>query len=127
MAFFIFVLLSRASAEQIQQDFDDDQVQDLGDRWSKLNDISYLYQVFLRVLCAALGVAGGIWYNGVLTFVSALSLVCDFGISIVRFDVVGLFVAPIFLYPHLMFLKYLQSGLMSPENYEKEMQSCCCV
>lgn len=127
IAFFVILLVSRASAEQIQQDFTDDQVQDMAEHWSKLDDIGYVYQVFLRVVCAALGVGGGIWFNGILTSISALSLLFDFAMGMLRFDLIGLFIAPIFLFPHLMFLKYLHSGLMSPQNYDKEMQSCCCV
>jgi hypothetical protein len=124
----LLLLVTRRVTAQIQDDFQDDQVQSAAaDQWSKIENVSYVYHVFLRIVCAALGVLGGLFFHGILVAFSAVSLLVDFGVSIVLRDWVGIFMSPIFLYPHLMFLRYLRSGLMSPENYRNEMQSCCCV
>lgn len=32
-----------------------------------------------------------------------------------------------FAYPHVFLVKEIRSGIMTPENYPNEVQSCCCV
>lgn len=128
MALLLIRLWTRQTAPIQDDDFHDDHVQNnVADGWSKLEDVSYVYHVVLRTICASLGVLGGIFFHFILVAISAVALVIDFCASIVRRDWVGIFMPPIFLYPHLLFLKYLRSGLMSPENYKNEMQSCCGV
>jgi hypothetical protein len=128
MALLLIWSWTRPTAPIQDDDFHDDHVvNNVADGWSKLEDVSNVYHIVLRTICASLGVLGGIFFHFILVAISAVALVIDFCASIIRRDWVGIFMPPIFLYPHLMFLKYLRSGLMSPENYKNEMQSCCGV
>jgi hypothetical protein len=46
----------------------------------------------------------------------------------VWFNVVfGLIIRALFIYPHVMFIREVRSGIMTKENYSEEEQSCCCV
>jgi hypothetical protein len=128
----LLLMVTRQVTAQLQDDFQDDFLQDdqvlsAADQASQIKDVSYVYHVVWRIVCAALGALGGLFFHTVLVAFSTVSLLFDVAVSIVLRDWVGIFMAPIFLYPHLMFLRYLRSGLMSPENYRNEMQSCCCV
>jgi hypothetical protein len=128
MALLLIWSWTRPTAPIQDDDFHDDHVvNNVADGWSKLEDVSNVYHIVLRTICASLGVLGGIFFHFILVAISAVAVVFDFCASIIRRDWVGIFMPPIFLYPHLMFLKYLRSGLMSPENYKNEMQSCCGV
>jgi len=45
----------------------------------------------------------------------------------VTMNIGGFFLAGFFLYPHVLFLRELKSGVMSEMNYPTEKFSCCCV
>jgi hypothetical protein len=51
----------------------------------------------------------------------------DFNYSVVFYVVFSLIIHALFIYPHVMFIREVRSGIMTKENYSEEEQSCCCV
>ena len=85
------------------------------------------------IICLVSGIVGAVNYNTTFVFlaliahVSDMVLACVFVNSFPFWMSVGYIVVDcLFLYPHVVLLKEMQNGIMTPANYENEKQ-CCCV
>jgi hypothetical protein len=81
----------------------------------------------IRLLMNAAGIWGALKYNQYAVGVSLLAYAAQCLMSLVFFNIVGLVVNGFFAYPHVFLIKEIRSGIMTPETYEAEKQSCCCV
>lgn len=81
----------------------------------------------IKIGCAIAGIFGGMKYSVPMVAVAAASHGWDLLLSLLSFHLPGLAMAGGFLYPHIMFIKEMRSGIMTPENYSNEEHSCCCV
>jgi hypothetical protein len=81
----------------------------------------------IRLLINAAGIWGALTYNqyavGLSLFVYGVQCI----MSLVFLNVFGLVLNGFFAYPHVFLIMEIRSGIMTPETYEAEKQSCCCV
>jgi len=83
----------------------------------------------LGIICNTLGLYGALKFRKTFILVATVWFGIEAILSVALFmDFVGFIVSILFLYPHLMFFKELQSGVMSRKNYihEKECCGACC-
>jgi hypothetical protein len=85
--------------------------------------------LFMVVQCAcySMGVLGAISFTQWQVIVALVCHAILAGINLVSFNIPGILMAGFFAYPHVFFIKELRAGIMTPENYPNEVQSCCCV
>ena len=83
----------------------------------------------LGIIANSLGVYGALKFKKIFVLIAAVWFGLEAILSVVLFlDFVGSAFAIFFLYPHIMFFKELQDGVMSRENYVREKDCCgaCC-
>lgn len=79
----------------------------------------------LGIVCNALGLYGGLKFKKTFTLIAAVWFGIEAILSLVMFmDFIGFAISAFFLYPHVVFYKELQDGIMSRENYPRE-KNCC--
>jgi len=79
----------------------------------------------LGIICNALGLYGALKFRKTFILVATVWFGIEAILSVALFmDPVGFIVSILFLYPHLMFFKELQSGVMSRKNYIHEKECC---
>jgi hypothetical protein len=83
--------------------------------------------ITLAVVAYGLGIYGALIFMPWMVLVSLLSYTVLFVMSAIQGDIWTLCFAGFFAYPHVVFLKELKEGIMSLDNYDNEIQSCCCV
>ena len=73
------------------------------------------------------GIVGGVRFSRWMVLMTGvwLSLGCFFNLLGLNF--IAAVVYGLFAYPHFIFFREIQMGIMSTENYTNEAQSCCCV
>jgi hypothetical protein len=82
----------------------------------------------IGVICSTLGLWGSMRFNKTGILVAAVWFGIEAVLSIVLFmDFVGAAIAVCFVYPHVMFYRELQNGIMSKETYANEKDCCGCV
>ena len=86
------------------------------------------------IICLVSGIVGAVNYNKINVLLALIAHVSDLVLACVYFNsfpmwmsVGSVVVDCLFLYPHVVLLKEMQYGIMTPANYENEKQSCCCV
>ena len=89
--------------------------------------------VNLTVIC------GASMYNACLVFFGVLWILVELGYSIYYqttlpedqypiYTIIGTVIWDLLiLYPHIVFISEVRSGIMRPETYARERFSCCCV
>jgi hypothetical protein len=109
-------------------------------------DYNYKYWALLVMNCLQLvpvgmGIFGAVYYNGWFIGVAALHYTLQFlficNVSWYNLampndlpldEPIAMAVAmALCAYPHFMLISEIRGGIMSPENYENEQHSCCCV
>ena len=107
---------------------DDDVMEDAYAEMDELKGLGLVitFMIF-RLICNACGIYGALTYNTKFVFVSLIAYSLEFILSLFNFGLVGLLVAGCFAYPHVFFIREVQVGIMTPENYSNEKHSCCCV
>jgi len=79
----------------------------------------------LGIVCNALGLYGGLKFKKTFTLIAAVWFGIEAILSLVMFlDFVGFAISALFLYPHVVFYKELQDGIMSRENFPREKYCC---
>mmetsp|Transcript_20552 Transcript_20552/g.42316 ORF Transcript_20552/g.42316 Transcript_20552/m.42316 type:complete len:161 (-) Transcript_20552:1858-2340(-) len=79
----------------------------------------------IGIVCNAVGLYGALKFKKMFTLIAAIWFGIEAILSLVMFmDFIGFAIAILFLYPHVMFYKELQDGIMSRENYAYE-KNCC--
>jgi hypothetical protein len=117
------------------------------------DEYNYTFWVLLVMNCLQLvpvgmGIFGAVYYNGWFIGVASLHYTLQFlfycNVSLYdAIDLAGLIDVPLAMpidepfatavamalcaYPHFMLISEIRGGIMSPENYENEQHSCCCV
>jgi hypothetical protein len=81
----------------------------------------------VSVLCSLIGLCGAVQYNRRMVILAAVYYCISMLTKIVPFDLSGMLMAGLFSYPHFVFIKELDNGIMTAENYPNEINSCCCV
>jgi hypothetical protein len=81
----------------------------------------------IRFLLNGAGIWGAVKYNQYAVGASLFAYGAEFILSLVHFNVSGLILNGFFAYPHVFLIKEIRSGIMTPETYQVEKQSCCCV
>ena len=66
-------------------------------------------------------------YNVWMVGFAAAVYYADFVMALVALNIPRSVYMAFFLYPHFFLIQEIRSGIMSPENYPNEEQSCCCV
>eukprot|EP00536_Pseudo-nitzschia_multiseries_P006510 jgi/Psemu1/296267/fgenesh1_pm.139_\ len=79
----------------------------------------------LGIIANSLGVYGALKFKNIFVLIAAIWFGLEALLSLVLFmDFVGCAVSLFFLYPHIMFIREMQSGVMTKENYVHE-KNCC--
>jgi hypothetical protein len=98
--------------------------------WNKYSDIfvgAVIVFAIVAVAFAAMGLFGALRYSKCLVMTAAIWY-CIIGcLSVLGFNVLGIFMSALFAYPHFVFAQELKQGIMTEENYRNEVHSCCCV
>lgn len=114
----------------IQHDnYDDDDLQE--DVHFVIENYSWTLYVFfgVSILFSIIGTVGAIAYRPRMVMICAMWYLAKGLASLVIFGYggLGLLVAGIWAYPCIMLYQEILEGIMSEENYENEVYSCCCV
>jgi hypothetical protein len=119
----MYYLLSR---DGFSENFDDDLTKYELEAISNYKSRAIAFGI-VSVLCSLIGIYGAVQYSN-WTVVLAAVYYCISGLTkIVPSDLSGMLMAGIFAYPHFVFIKELNNGIMTAENYPNEIHSCCCV
>ena len=112
-----------------QDGLDDDDLEN--DVYFLVENYAWAIYVFygVSILFAIIGTVGAIAYRPRMVIICALWYLAQGLVSLVilGFAGVGLLVAGIWAYPCVMLYQEMLEGVMSYENYENEMYSCCCL
>ena len=82
----------------------------------------------IGIICNTLGLWGSLRFRKIGILIAAIWFGIEAVLSIVLFmDFVGATIAICFLYPHIVFFRELQNGIMSRETYADEKDCCGCV
>lgn len=107
--------------------------------YQKVADMSVARIVFVNLLkgiISVVGIFGALHYNvymvgitGIMYSILAfMAFVNMFLVEKYAFILVGtILFAGLFAYPHFVFIREVRKGIMTPETYPEEKQSCCCV
>lgn len=82
--------------------------------------------VCIRIVSSICGIIGAICFNPWCVGITAIMYCLDvlFGILLLNpFDIV---VYGLFAYPHIVFLREMNLGIMTPETYSANEDFCCC-
>ena len=121
------------NVRDVELEADDDEVEKEGEALLQLHVGWHIFLGILQMICFSIGVLGGIKFNlqyaqiayGCYGFSFIYHLLTSYRSPLVWLIQLGIAIG--FAYPHYYFTKELQEGIMSPQNYENEVQSCCCV
>lgn len=80
--------------------------------------------LLLSTVLHCFGVYGAIYYKSNPIKVAAISYAIPFTYSLFSFNLTGTLLTGFFLYPHIVLLKEIENGIMTPYNYEN-IKSCC--
>lgn len=109
--------------------FQDDTVENKAVSTMTADFTSFVYGrlliVFARSAVAGLSMHGSFVFNKYLVGISVVYY--SLGVVSMQHDLSGIVIIGLFLYPHVLLVKYIHNGIMSRENYPFEEQSCCCV
>ena len=83
--------------------------------------------MIIRFVCNGCGVYGAYAFNQYFVGVSLAAYALEVTLSLIGFNLAGVLMAGFFAYPHVYFIQEIRAGIMTPENYPVEEQSCCCV
>ena len=75
----------------------------------------------------ACAISGAIKYSVLGVYLGLLGYIIEFVYKAISMNIVGMILPAFFAYPHVVLVNEMKSGVMSPENYELEKYSCCCV
>jgi Flp pilus assembly protein protease CpaA len=82
----------------------------------------------IGIICNAMGLWGAMKFNKLGILVAAVWFGIEAVLSIALYmDFLGAAFALCFLYPHIVFFRELQNGVMSKETYVNEKNCCGCV
>uniref|UniRef100_A0A6T6HSJ6 Uncharacterized protein n=1 Tax=Craspedostauros australis TaxID=1486917 RepID=A0A6T6HSJ6_9STRA len=121
------VAAAKGVASQAAENADDDEtitsLQALSDA-----PVGVLVAVLLvQSACYVCGIFGAIKYNSPLVLVAFVCYCVTFAFDLFGANIVGMIITACFAYPHFFLHQEIRNGVMTPENYINEQQSCCCV
>lgn len=138
----IIILIFQAGIHEEAKETDDDQYRSELEDTEKafMNQMAFLVFGFVFSMWAIYGavkyqilpVGSNVVYL-IVQFVATGVLGTKAAVSFNSYDYVSLWVSNVvttglFIYPHVMFVREVRVGIMSPETYStSEKQSCCCV
>lgn len=117
---------SRMSSTAAVQ-YDDDEVQAAFGEMGNLSVGGIIGIMTVKIVLSALGIYGAYSYSALLTGIAAASFCVEVVLSLIGVNIAGVVFAACFAYPHFFFINEVNKGIMSKENYQNEIQSCCCV
>jgi hypothetical protein len=88
----------------------------------------YISMLVIGFICNLVGIWGSLNFNkhGIMIAGVWFALEAILGLALFT-DFVGAAIAISFLYPHVVFYRELQKGIMSRETYANEKECCGCV
>jgi len=75
----------------------------------------------------ACGISGAVKYSILGVYLGLLGYIIEFTYMTASLNIIRMALSAFFAYPHVVLVNEIKSGVMSPENYELEKYSCCCV
>ena len=124
------MILFAAGAQVIQgmaTDNDDEAINEAAVAFDQLPMALIVIIALIQVVCFGIGAYGAVQFTPSYVMVA---LVCHcFSVlgNLISLSLVGVVVSGFFIYPHVVFLKEMRNGIMTPDNYANEKHSCCCV
>lgn len=125
MIFLLFIDIAGIMTITKQRDLlDDDEVQEaIEDSHGTWGIIMFVIEIVL--LCVSIWGAVSYSTPKVVVGLGLFSIGCL--MSLVQFNLPGALLTGLFAYPHYFLYHEINNGIMNPENYYNEEQSCCCV
>jgi hypothetical protein len=123
IAFFTFISYS---SSKFRDQFDDDNAQksfDESDNWRG----AFIAVIVLSFIIHILGILGAVRFSRWMVLVAGIWLGLGFLSCLFTLNIGGVVVLGLFAYPHFIFFREIQRGIMGTDNYANERQSCCCV
>lgn len=113
----------------VYYDLDDDNLQ--SDVHYLVDELAWVLYTFLGIciLFAIFGIVGAVSFRPILVFYCAMWYLIQGIATLVLFGWggLGILVAGIWVYPNIMLYQEQVEGIMTKDNYENEIHSCCCV
>jgi hypothetical protein len=125
-ALFGIAMYSVLSRDGFSENFDDDMTVYELDAISDYKGRAIAFGI-VSVICSLIGIYGAVRYNSWMVIIAAVYYCISVTMKIVPFDLSGMLMAGVFAYPHFVFIKEVNNGIMTAENYPNEIHSCCCV
>jgi hypothetical protein len=115
------------SSSKFQDEFDDNDDSQKGfdelDRWRG----ALIAIIVLSFIIHISGIVGGVRSSRRMVLVPGVWLSLGCLVNLLTLNIGAAVVCCLFAYPHFIFFREIQMGIMSTENYANERQSCCCV
>ena len=77
-----------------------------------------------RIILSTVGILGAFKFTYWQIFLVALWHATDAAVSMILFDIPGIITGILYTYPHVVFAQQLYKGIMTPETYPREQNSC---
>ena len=106
---------------------DDDQVQQATKEIDDLPVGLLVAMVMIQAVFFVFGIMGAINYTKWMVIVALIGYALALVGNILTLSIFGIVLSAAFAYPHFFFLREMSQGIMTPDNYPNEVQSCCCV
>jgi hypothetical protein len=124
VSFFVFVRITQDHVSEITEQMSED----VSEKDFKTGlhvfegflDAIMLISIFLH----AFGVHGALKYKTWAIKVAAVAYGIPFTWAVLNFDFVTFILGGVFLYPHIVLIKEIETGVMTSYNYEN-VQACC--
>ncbi|CAB9497667.1 expressed unknown protein [Seminavis robusta] len=125
---YIVAYISTSSRGGQPYQVDDDEVQEVYAEADTFQGLGFVVAIMvIRFLCNGCGVYGAYIFHQHFVAVSLAGYILEILFALISFNVAGLLVGVFFAYPHVFLIQEIRAGIMTPENYPNEEQSCCCV
>eukprot|EP00542_Grammatophora_oceanica_P017314 CAMPEP_0194048406 /NCGR_PEP_ID=MMETSP0009_2-20130614/27196_1 /TAXON_ID=210454 /ORGANISM="Grammatophora oceanica, Strain CCMP 410" /LENGTH=172 /DNA_ID=CAMNT_0038694259 /DNA_START=51 /DNA_END=569 /DNA_ORIENTATION=- len=124
-----FIFIDKIVAKDEEVINDEEQLNNLHTAAAIIKKLEGLLVFFLmiKIACSAVGIHGAYTFSvpkvGVALGCYTVFLIFD----VLTLSFGGILMDAFFAYPHIYLIMEMNEGIMSPENYINEEQSCCCV
>lgn len=124
IVFFVFVRMTQDHASEITEEMSEDMSEE--DFKTYLNVFEGFMDAFMliSIFLHAFGVHGALKYKTWAIKVAAVAYGIPFTWAVLNFDFVTFILGGVFLYPHIVLIKEIETGVMTSYNYEN-VQACC--
>lgn len=83
-----------------------------------------LVALLICTIFSAVGIVGALNYNGWLVAIASISFLLDLAYGVATLNTTMIFLGILLLFPHVMLIREIVAGTMTPETYADEERTC---